>query len=133
MSEASVSNAKHPCRGIRKDGRPCRMMALPDSDRCFAHDPRQAEARQQARQKGGRNRSSAVRLRGLMPPRLAPIFDQLEAALTEVHDGTLDPKAATAMASLARALVAVLQVGEMEDRMRQIEAQLKDRGREWSA
>ena len=56
-----------------------------------------------------------------MPARLVPIWGQLETALTEVHDGTLDPRAAAAMAALARALVAVLQAGELEERLRRLE------------
>jgi hypothetical protein len=52
---------------------------------------------------------------------LAPIYDQLEAALGEVHAGTLDPRTALAMAALARAMVAVLQAGEVEQRLRELE------------
>ena len=79
-----------------------------------------------ARRKGGRNRSSAVRLRGLMPPRLTPAFDQLEVALADVLAGELDPKQATAAAAVARAMATLLSVGEMEERMRRIEAGMRD-------
>ncbi len=39
----------------------------------------------------------------------------------EVHDGTLDPKVASAMAALSRAMVSVLAAGELEERVRQLE------------
>jgi hypothetical protein len=54
-----------------------------------------------------------------------PIFDILEAALTEVHRGTITPGQATAMASLAKAMVSVLGAGEMEERLRDLEAAAK--------
>ena len=109
------------CEAARKNGAPCQAPALPGSRFCFAHDPERAQARVEARKRGGHNSAKVVRLRGLAPPRLVPIFDQLERALVEVHDGELDPKAAQAMASLARALATLLQTGELEERVRRLE------------
>ena len=40
------------------------------------------------------------------------MFARLERALQEVHDGSLDPRQATAIASLAGAMVKVLQAGQ---------------------
>ncbi len=109
------------CAGIRKDGSSCTVRVVGDGRLCFAHAPELAERRTEARRRGGRQRRNTVRLRGLMPPRLVPIFDTLEAALAEVHRGELDPKQAQAMASLARAMTAVLQAGELEERLRKLE------------
>ena len=121
------------CAATRRDGQRCQAPALPDSEHCFAHAEHLAANRQAAREKGGRHKASVVRLRGLMPPRLVPVFETLEAALGEVHAGTLDPKRAQAMASLARAMVAVMTAGELEERMREVETQLRDRGSAWPA
>jgi hypothetical protein len=110
------------CSGHRRDGQPCTAPVLGAGGFCFAHDPAKATARQQARQRGGRNRGALVRLRVLCPPRLVPVFDHLEQALSEVHAGTLKPGQAIAMAALARAMVAVLQAGELEERVRRVEA-----------
>jgi hypothetical protein len=57
----------------------------------------------------------------LVPPRLVPIFDVLESALSEVHNGDLSPSQGTAMATIAKALVAVLTAGELEERLRDLE------------
>jgi len=89
---------------------------------CLAHDPDRSAQYAEARRRGGRNSSSAARLRGLVPPRLATVYDRLETALAQVHEGDLDPKIASAMGSLARALVAVLTSGELEQRVRDLEA-----------
>jgi hypothetical protein len=112
--------ARH-CAGVRKDGTPCRSQVLCDGTHCYVHSPAHQQERAEARRKGGRNRATAARLRALVPPRLMPVFDRLEAALEEVHRGELEPKRAQAMASLARALVAVLTAGELEERVRKLE------------
>ena len=46
----------------------------------------------------------------------------LEAALGEVYRGELDPRQAQAMASLAGAVVRVITAGELEERLRALEA-----------
>ena len=110
------------CEAARKDGQPCQAPALPDSPHCWAHDPWRAEQRAEARRKGGHRSAKILRLRGLVPPRLTVVYERLEQALTEVHGGELDPKVAQAMASLARAMVNVLTAGELEERVRRLEA-----------
>jgi hypothetical protein len=42
------------------------------------------------------------------------MFDGLEAAMKELREGRLDPRQATAMASLAGAMVKVIKAGEEE-------------------
>ncbi len=104
------------CAATRKDGRPCTAWAGLNG-LCVGHRP---EA-QEARRKGGRASSRAARLHNLVPPRLVGVYDALEAALGEVHGGDLDPRVATAMASLAGAMVRVLTAGELEERVRGLE------------
>jgi hypothetical protein len=104
------------CAATRKDGLPCTAQAVLNG-LCIGHQP----GAPAARSKGGRNSSRAARLRGLIPPRLVPVYDKLETALEEVHTGQLESKQATAMAALARAMVAVLTTGELEERVRALE------------
>ena len=121
MAEATQSKSQQPsCAGIRRDGQRCEALGLLDGY-CYSHSPANATARDAARRKGGRNRSNRRRLRGLMPPRLVPVFDQLEGALSDVLAGGLDPKQATAAAAVARAMVSVLTAGELEERLRKLE------------
>lgn len=109
------------CTSTRRDGGRCNAPALPNRPYCFAHDPELQERRQEARKRGGKNRAGIVRLRGLVPPRLLPVYDLLEQALSEVHRGDINPQQATAMAALSRAMVSVLTAGELEERVRQLE------------
>ncbi len=110
------------CESTKRNGGPCQAQALPDSPHCWAHVPGRAEQRAEARRKGGHHSAKVMRLHWLAPPRLLPIFDQLEQALGEVHAGELDPKQAQAMAALARALATLLTAGELEERVRRLEA-----------
>jgi hypothetical protein len=89
---------------------------------CFSHPPASEEKRREARAKGGKNSARAARLRGLVPPRLLPVYDKLGTALDQVHTGEIESKQATAMAALARAMVVVLTSGELEERVRDLEA-----------
>src|SRR5215207_8675300 len=121
MPGATHSDPQRPtCRGIRKDSRPCGALGLLDGY-CPTHHPDKAEAQREARRKGGRNSAKIVRLSKLMPARLLPVWDQLEQALADVLRGSLDPKQATAAAAVARALATILQVGELEERVRKLE------------
>ena len=121
MAEASTSIGNHPCQARRKDGAPCSVRALTGSVYCFAHDPAKVAERDAARRKGGAGKATRQRLAKIMPVRLLPVWDQLERALVDVLDGSLDPKQATAAAAVARALAAILTAGEMEQRIRQLE------------
>jgi len=88
------------CTSTRRDGAPCTAQAGA-SGYCIGHD----SGAQEARRKGGRATSRAERAGKLPPARLQPMVSLLEDALGEVHRGELDPRAASAMASLAGALV----------------------------
>ena len=87
----------------------------------MAHDPALADKRQEARRAGGHNSARAKRLGRLVPPRLMAVYDTLELALGQVYKGEIDARVATAMASLAGAMVRVLTSGELEQRVRALE------------
>ncbi len=114
------------CHATRKDGQPCQAPAVSEGF-CFGHSPALAEKARQARTQGGRNKALAVRLRRLIPPRLAPVFDTLETVLDELHSGKLDPRIGSGMAAIAGAMCRLLAVGELEERVRQLEESSKNR------
>ena len=109
------------CMATRKDGQPCTVRVVGDGCFCFAHSPDLVDKRTQAQRRGGKNRANAARLRALTPPRLVVTFDRLEQALLDVLSGDLEPQQATAAAAVARAMVAVLTSGELEERLRRLE------------
>jgi len=105
------------CTSTRRDGEPCTAKAGALGF-CIGHAP----GAQEARRKGGHGKSRAKRAAKLLPTRLQPVVSLLEDALGEVHRGELDPRAASAMASLAGALVRIITAGELEERLRALEA-----------
>ena len=122
------------CTGTRKDGTACTAVVLVDGSHCFAHAPGNQQGRDEARRKGGRSRSNQARLARLMPAQLVSVYQQLDRALADTLAGELDPRTATAAATLGRALVSVLQAGEMEARLRALEeATPQSQARGWRA
>jgi hypothetical protein len=120
------------CRATRADGEPCRSTVVLDSGYCPMHDPRRRAEVAAARERGGQHKATGARLERLVPASLKPVLATQLDALGEVHgvDGeapTLDPRRATAMASLTSAIVKVYQVGTLEERLQALEERLQDR------
>jgi hypothetical protein len=120
------------CLAARRDGTPCRAPASaigPDGF-CWAHSPATLAERRAARSKGGRQRATAARLDRLVPATLRPMISTLLGALDEVHAGSLDPRAASAMAALAGAIARAYGVGVLEERVAELErATAREAGR----
>jgi Family of unknown function (DUF5763) len=110
------------CKALRKDGTPCQGTARA-SGYCWAHDPALAEQRRAGAARGGKNKAKIARLERMMPQDLIPVFTALKASLYQVYKGSLDPRQATAMASLATAMCRVLEVGELTARLDELESQ----------
>ncbi len=122
MAEAHRTEPKR-CAGTRRDGTPCTAAVMGTGDFCYAHDDTRATERDQARRKGGTNSATRARLDRLLPATLRPMIGSLLEALDEVHAGTLDPRQASAMASLAGAITKAYGVGVLEERVQALEDQ----------
>ena len=114
------------CQAVTADGRGCRSFAVNEKGWCYIHDPEKAAQRTEARSKGGKHSARASRIDKLMPPRLKPVYALLERSMAEVYKGNLKPATGTALAAIARACVAVLEAGELEERVRDMETKLQD-------
>jgi hypothetical protein len=131
---ATDENAQR-CPAFTRDGQPCRGKQT-SSGYCIAHDPRANEWRA----RGGANSSNVTRAAKLLPSRLQPMVQLLEAVFASLYR-TSGPersaREATALASVALAIGRLFQIGESEQRLRDLEAsvaewQRTDRGR-WGA
>ncbi len=109
------------CRATRRDGQRCGSAVVLASGFCNMHDPDRRAAMAAARAKGGRGKATARRVDKLVPATLKPVIGTLLGALDEVHDGTLDPKVANAMAALAGAVGRLYQTGVLEERIAALE------------
>jgi hypothetical protein len=116
------SNRDHSvCRATCRDGEPCTTPALPNDAYRFAHSPTLREKRIEARRRGGEHRATAHRLQRRMTPRLTRVVELLESALDDAYSGALAPRQCEAVAAVARALIAAIELGELEVRLTTLE------------
>jgi hypothetical protein len=98
------------------------------------HGPRAAEVQR----RGGAARSNVNRAVKLVPARLVPVFTRMERVFVSLDEGAYDPdkadeciyhlRRAMAMATVAGALLKLVQAGELEERMRLLEREASEAG-----
>jgi hypothetical protein len=71
---------------------------------------------------GGKNKATNRRLDRLTPASLRPVLDTLFSALGGLEDGSIEPRVATAMASVAGVIVRVYEASDLEMRLKALEA-----------
>ncbi len=113
------------CTATRRNGEPCRAQALPERRLCWAHHPEMRQKADAARRRGGENKANVVRAGKHVPKDMRDLARRLLEAIDEVHRGELMPDQARAMASLAGAVCRVYEVGEVEQRIADLEARLE--------
>ena len=111
------------CEAQRRDGQPCTTKALPGDTYCFAHSPKLRNRRRAGNAAGGRAKRTEHRAEKLMPEVLRPVLYRLLHGMAEVDAGRMDPRVATALASLASATVKVYEVASLEQRLLALEEQ----------
>jgi len=105
--------AKSPCKGVKKDGAPCRGNGLEQLDGyCIAHaSPEKTRA---WRVRGGENSSTAARADKRIPERLRGAIDQVRAGMTAVKKGDMTPAAFNAICRGANTLVMLHKAADSE-------------------
>lgn len=115
------------CAAITQAGRRCPNFAVLDSDKCVAHEPRMKEKIAAGRHKGGKGKSNAARARKAILQDLRDVSDVLLQSIRETESGAMSPGKATALATLARAYVAVHEAGLIDSRIDAIEKKIMER------
>ncbi len=116
------------CLGTNRDGGPCSAWVPSGRDHCQWHDPDREAERRQWRARGGQNRSNRHRAKkqvfaaGLS---LDEVDGALSAALARVLTGRMEPNVGTAASTIARAIIAVRQVSDLDARLTALEAATK--------
>ena len=104
---------KTACKGIKKDGTPCRGNGLAQFDGyCIAHAP--AEKARAWRTLGGKNSSTAARSDKRLPERYQGIIEAITQGIFDVRDGKLEPAVFTAMCRGARVLAVYHRLADVE-------------------
>ncbi len=90
---------------------------------CAWHDPQLATERAAWRQKGGQSRSNKARAKKQLPDNvltLQEVQGLLGVAFKGVLAGRLEPNIGTALASIAKSMVAVAGVAEIEEQIAEL-------------
>jgi len=103
------------CEAMRADGTPCRARALPDSARCFAHEPKMLERTATGRRTGGLHKANNVRAEKTLPRDLRPLLGLLVTGIVAVRDGDLEPNRLSAMAAAVGACVKLYGVVDADE------------------
>ena len=113
------------CSAIAKSGSRCSRPALAKKQHCLMHDGDSAELRREAGRKGGHARSNKSRAEKAMPDAMTPeeLSRWLSQVFTAVITGAMEPKIGIAAAGIARTLMVVREMGELEERLTALEAQ----------
>jgi hypothetical protein len=114
------------CKGANSAGAPCSAQPVRPDGYCYWHSPQTATERAEARRRGGHARSNAARARKQLPAGNLSV-DELRGVvgvtIAKVLTGDIEPGAANSVANLTRAYVAIIEVGEFEERLVALEAQ----------
>jgi hypothetical protein len=114
------------CLSRNVDGSPCSARLWKDSY-CIWHHPDRIEQRREISAKGGKARSSAARAKKALKHDLrdmAGVKASLLSAIAKVEKGEMEPAILTAMATGARALVAVSGVADFEDQLAEMRQEI---------
>jgi hypothetical protein len=102
------------CFAIAKAGSRCSRTALPGKQFCLIHDPESADLRREASRKGGHARSNQARAAKQIPEAMAPeeLVGWLWLLIRNVISGKIEPKVATAAATIARTILETRDASE---------------------
>ncbi len=108
------------CRGKNAEGKPCGATTQVGRAWCMWHDPEREAERAEWRAQGGRarsHRSTAARELRKYATDMNSLRGTLFLTLKRVSDGELEPSVGNSMATIARAIVAVSQATDLEERL----------------
>jgi len=90
------------------------------------HDPDREAEREEWRRRGGENRSNKARARKQLAGQVMSVSDMdafLCASMVKVAAGRMEPNVGSAVATLAKTVVAIRTAGETERRIEDLERQ----------
>ena len=99
------------CAGTMSNGSPCPMEPGPNSSLCHTHGARLEQQRADLHR---RRDEVAVGGRPSLPD-LDDVLGRLEKAVAQVHDGSLAPQQALAMASLVQAMIETIELSSAQE------------------
>jgi hypothetical protein len=119
------------CKAITANGQPCRAQALKSGRFCFVHDPAQGAARAKARRRGGeRRRVEHAGDSSKIPVQVHTVSDAraiLDYTLSEALPLENSIQRGRLLIALVDAYLRALEIGELEQRVQQLEKEMLTR------
>lgn len=123
--------SRRTCKGISKGGDRCSAPPLTDGDFCFWHDPDHEAEAAEARRLGGLRPKRESTLQGAYELQCLDTVEgirrYLEVALLDLVSNESSVQSRRAIISGVLAAAKLLEVGEQEERLQEIEAALGPR------
>lgn len=120
------------CHGKKASGEPCRGDAMPGLAYCWAHDPKNADARRRNATRGGKSGG-----RGRVNADLTEIKEQLKAMLDDVLSGRILPGIASVANQVENTRLRAVEVerklreqDELEARLEALEERYQEQGQQ---
>jgi hypothetical protein len=127
MTHETNSEPKR-CQAINQNGSPCSALHFRDGW-CRWHHPDLKDELREISSRGGKARSNAARAKKSIAGDLRDmrvVKAALMGALAKVSLGQMEPAQGQAMASIARALVAVSGVADFEDQLAEMRSEIAE-------
>jgi hypothetical protein len=122
---------KRACRATRDDGQSCGAAPLRDGEFCLMHDPAHADEVAEGRRLGGQRRRREAAVTGAYDfeglATVAQIRRLVEVAVVDTLALENSVARARTLAYLAQTATKLLDAGELEERVAQLEAALEPR------
>ena len=125
-----MKDTKTQCKAAKPDGSSCQAATIPGSDFCFFHDPAKAPERRAAQSLGGSQNKMKTLSDAVLDVQVRDCEDVvrlLSETINQVRKGRIDPRVANAVGYLANVLIKAAEQGELEKRITEVEAVLKNR------
>lgn len=111
------------CRMTTKEGKPCAARPKPGTDLCPWHSPEHVANRKEYQRRGGYGKSNKARLAKLLPTAelsAAEILGLLAGCYLEIIAGERDPSQGAPLSSMARTMLEVRRVAELEEQLNEM-------------
>ena len=114
------------CQATTTAGSACSAQPVRPDGFCYWHSPALATERTAARRRGGEHRSNRLRAAKAMPAALTSddLLVTLSRVIAKAEKGEIEPGPANAISSLARAMNAIRETTEIEQRLADLERRL---------
>ncbi len=120
------------CEHVHEDGTPCKAAPMSGSGFCWFHDPAHAEARTEARRRGGhasiRRQVLDADAPDLTLDNVRDVLDGIESTVNLVRKGRLDNRAGNCIGYLLGIALKALETEEVSVKVRELERRLDEMG-----